>query len=385
MRKLLVCAALVWLAASPARGQEAAAPPVPRDGAPSFARRGDASAEAARLLGSRENRERAWGAYLSGAYELSEHAPLLVGLLEDTEAAADGWGASEVRQAALDGLIRLDAEVEAEKLLPLYPHAPDEVVILLARAPEKNAAALLSLFAEETPGARWVAVANLLAGARARGFAARLLAGLKLEATVYVYDREAERGYAGGGGGGCGGGGGYGPTLGGFPPAGRYMLSTSGGRGAVVLTARRRTVYYLRTGAGGRDGYQFGCGEVERDAYRLEYLADLLGTSVEDLGLTAYPFREVVCRDARGCRRALAALRDEVAQAYAGVLGRLSGEGLLDAAEAEGLRPDLTLRLYDERDGKTFPLPARMSGVKILPGGEGADGGGGAPTPDAPP
>jgi hypothetical protein len=384
MRRLLVCAALVWLAAVGAAGQEGGAPAPPRSDAPSFARREDASAEAARLLKSRENRERAWGAYLAGAYGLKEHAPLVVGLLEDQGVASGGWEEAHVRQAALDGLIRLDAEVPAEKLLPLYPHAPDEVVILLARSPEKNAAALLTLFEEETPDARWVAVGNLLAESRAKGFAARLLAGLEMRATVYVYDSKAERGYNGGGG-GCGGNGSrhFELTPEGFPPAGRYSLTTSGVRGAVVLTQRRHAVYYVR--AGSERGYLPDCVcDVVRDAYRAEYLADLLGTTEEDLGLEAYAFHEVVCRDTRECRRALAALRDETARTYAGVLERLVGAELLDPSEASGLKPDLTLHLYDERDRKTSPLPDRLGGVKIYVVGAAADDGDAAPPPDAP-
>jgi hypothetical protein len=362
MRRLLVCAALVWLAASGASGQSGAPP---RADAPSFMRREDAAAEAARLLRSSVNRERAWGAYLAGAYGLKEHAPLVVALLEEPDVAAGGWEESHLRRAALDGLIRLDAEVPAEKLLPLYPHAPDEVLILLAREPGKNAAALLPLFGEETPDARWVAVANLLAEARARGFAARLLAGLKMRATVYVYDREAERGYNGGGG-GCGGNGSrhFELTPEGFPPAGRYSLTTSGVRGAVVLTQRRHAVYYVR--AGSERGYLPDCVcDVVRDAYRVEYLADLLGTTEEELGLEARSFHEVVCRDTRECRRKLAALRDETARTYAAVLERLLGAELLDPAEAAGLKPDLTLNLYDERDRRADLLPAKLTGVTI--------------------
>ena len=386
MKRLLVCAALVFVAASGVAAQEGSAQSRPRDDAPSssFARRADASAEAARLLRSRENTERAWGAYLAGAYGLKEHAALVVELLEAPSVAADGWEELHLRRAMLDGLIRLDAEVPAEKLLPLYQYAPDEVVILLAHAPEKNAPALLSLFTEETPGARWVAVANLLAVARARGFAARLLAGLKIQATIYVYDREAERGYGGGTGYGCGGSRHFELTPEGFPPAFSYELNATPLRGAVVVARGRHTIYYVRTGPESGQAQYYGCGDVDRDVYRVEYLADLLGTTEENLGLEARSFHEVVCRDARECRRALAALRDETARTYAGVLERLFGAELLDPAEASELKPDLTFKLYDQRDGKTSPLPAGMSGVKILSIGSDADGGDNAPTPDAP-
>src|SRR5215213_5152128 len=111
MRKLLACAALVLAAAAGAAGQTGAAP---RADAPSFTRPGDASSEAARLLASRSERERAWGAYLAGAYGLKEQAPLVVALLEgagEMGEAAEGSEGPAVRRAALDALIRLDAEV----------------------------------------------------------------------------------------------------------------------------------------------------------------------------------------------------------------------------------------------------------------------------------
>lgn len=371
MRRLLVSAALVLVAAVGALAQGDGAR---RGDAASSARLEEASAEASRLLGSRENRARAWGAYLAGAHDLKGHAPLVVALLPGVDAAdAARVGPEEgfVRQAALDALIRLDAEVPSEKLLPLYRLAPDEIVILLARAPERNAGALLTLFADEAEDARWLAVGNLLAEARAGGFAARLLAGLKMRATVFVYDRERDRGYNGGGGDGCGGSRHfYEPTPEGFPHVGRYELTASPARGAVVVAPGRRAVYHVRTVHGQGDVPYLPCEVVSRDERRVEYLAELLRTTEEDLGLEARAFHAVVCRDERQCRRALASLRDETARTYSQVLGRLAGNGLLDASEASTLKPDLTLDLYDQRDRKTFPLPEKLRGVGInLAGG----------------
>lgn len=373
MRKFLVGVALVLLAAAGAVAQEGHA--VQRTDASAPARLEEASAEAARLLGSRGDRERAWGAYLAGAHGLKAHAPLVVALLPNVDAAdAAPAGPDEafVKRAALDALIRLDAEVPPERLLPLYRFAPDEVVILLARSPEGNAAALLTLFEEETTDARWLAVGNLLAEARARGFAARLLARLEMRATVFVYDSEGDRGYNGGGGDGCGGSRNFfGPTPEGFPPAGHYTLTASPVRGAAVVARGRRAVYHVRNVQGQGDVPYLPCEVVDRDEHRVEYLAELLRTTAEDVGLEARAFHAVVCRDERQCRRALAALRDETARAYAEVLERLASAGLLDASEASTLKPDLTFNLYDQRDRRTFPLPEKLDGVRLhLSGGD---------------
>lgn len=372
MRKLLVGAALALLAAVGAVAQGDGAR---RGDAPSSARLEEVSAEASRLLASRESMARAWGAYLAGAHGLKGHAPLVAALLPNADAAEAAPAGSDeafVRQAALDALIRLDAEVPSEKLLPLYQLAPDETVILLARAPVANAAALLTLFADETADARWLAVGNLLAEARAGGFAARLLAGLKMRATVFVYDSHGDRGYSGGGGGGCGGGGDFfEPTPEGFPPVGHYALTASPARGAVVVAPGRRAVYHVRTVRGQGDVPYLPCEVVQRDYHRVEYLAELLRTTAEDVGLEARAFHGVVCRDERQCKRALAALRDETARTYSEVLERLAGAGLLEASEAAALKPDLTLDLYDRRDRRSFPLPEKLGGVRLhLVGGD---------------
>lgn len=359
MRKLLVCAALLCIAFAHASGQEAEES---KSTLPSFVRLGDVSAEAARLLKSDENKERAWGAYLVGLHGLKEHAPLLVSMLEDEKLNSGYWQEAFVRHAALDALIRLDAEVPAETLLPLYQTEPDEVLILLARNPEKNQQALLGLFDDDAPDARWLALGNLLAVQGTPGFAARLLGGLKIEANVYVYDREGDRNIGGGdnGGHGCGVGGSRDETL---PPVIYYHLTTGARPGATVFATGRENVYYERTPWAAYCDVSWLA--LERDHVRVDYLADMLGTTEEDLGLDARPFREVVCKDAVHCLRALAGVRDEIRRAYSSTLSRLLERGMLDAAEAAELKPDITLNLTDHRDKRTFPLPDKLRGVKL--------------------
>src|SRR5215204_5374749 len=112
MRKLLLCVILLLLTNAPAAGQrddtQAVEPP-------SYGRLDGLRGEAARLLESQGNRERAWGAYIAGRNGLDDLAPSLVRTLADP---ALGYGPEEkiVRQAALDALIRLGAKVPAEVL-----------------------------------------------------------------------------------------------------------------------------------------------------------------------------------------------------------------------------------------------------------------------------
>jgi hypothetical protein len=361
LRKLIVCAALLCAAAAGASGQEAA---TKEGGLPSFVRLGDAGAEAARLLKSDDKKERAWGAYLVGLHGLKGQTPALVLILQDESLASGGPEEAPVRQAALDALIRLDAEVPAETLLPLYQSSPDEVVILLARSPVRNQRALLTLFADDERPARWLAVGNLLAETRAPGFAPRLLGALKLTANVNVFDWEGDHNLGGGsgwnGGGGCGHGGGLDETL---PPVGYYELVEYVARGVIVLARGPRVVYYTRS------PHRSPCPPdvelLDRDTARVEYLAELLGTSRQWLDFDSSTWHDVVCKDESQCRAKLAAVREEVKNSYSALLGRLLEAGLLDAAEAGGLNPDITLMLTDCRAKKSFPLPAKLRGVKV--------------------
>jgi hypothetical protein len=362
LRKLLVCAALLCVAVSRASGQEGGESKAGMPSLPSFVHLGDARAEAARLLKSDENKERAWGAYLAGLHGLKEHAPLLVSMLEDEKLSSGGWQEAFVRHAALDALIRLDAEVPVESLLPLYQTEPDEVLILLAREPEKNQQMLLGLFTDDAPDARWLALGNMLAVRGTQGFAARLLGGLKIEASVYIYDREGDHNIGGGdnGGHGCGVGGSRDESL---PPVVYYHLTTGARPGATVFVTGRQNVYYERTPWAAYCDVSWLA--LERDHVRVDYLADMLGTTGEDLGLDARPFREVVCKDAAQCRKALAGLRDEIRRSYSSALARLLERGLLDDAEAVELKPDIRLNLIDYRDKRAFPLPGKLRGVKL--------------------
>ena len=382
MRKLLLCVTLLLLTNARAAGQggEAGAGTPP----PPYGRLDDLKGEAARLLESRGSRERAWGAHMAGRHGLKSLAPELVRLLSDPT-LGDGPEEWHVRQAALDALIRLDAEVPAEALRALPQAFADEVLILLARSPGESQAALLEMFAGQEEGGGggvlWLAAGNLLAAAKARGFAARLLGGLKVEAAVTVLDPgDDSHGIGGGygyGSGGCGAG--FDPPPAGFPPVGYYSLTAEEQRGAVVVAPGRRSVFYLR--AAGRGGCGHFSVQYDGDVARVEYLAGLLDTSEAELDLDARPSFTVVCRDAGQCRRELAGVRGRVRQSYGALVARLLEKGLLDGAGDAPASPPMTFTLYDERRRKDFPLPDTLKGVTVLAENAGAGAAAGAEGP----
>lgn len=364
--KTLLCSVLLMSACVPVFAQDGEAEKVdPSMGAAAVARTYEMRAEAARLLGSGANSERAWGAYLAGLYGVKGLTPSVVAVLTDASLGA-GYEETLVRQAALDALIRLDAKVPAEVLRALAPDFFDETLILLASEPRQNSAALLETFAgldgEGRAGPRWLAVGNLLAETKAHGFAAQLLGGLKVEATVVVIEREGDGDIGFGGGGGCGGGDGY-SLAGGFPPVGYYALTTDARRGAVVVAPGKRPVFYVRSNHFG-DAYP-DFGEPDRDTVRVEYLAELLNTYEDDLKLDARAFHTVVCREVRQCRRELVKIRRGIEESYAALVARLAENGHLDGAADAPASPDITFNLYDLRRTKAEPLPADIEGVKV--------------------
>ena len=363
MRKPLFCIALLLLACANALGQgEAAAAPAPQ----SHGRLDELKGEAARLLESQGNRERAWGAHLAGRNGLADLTPALVRTLSDP---ALGYGPEEklVRQAALDALIRLHAKVPAEVLSPLTGNFSAEAVILLSMWPEENAAALLEMFAarggEAGPDAHWHVVGNLLAETKARGFAAVLLRDLKVEADIAVLDREGEIGFGYSGGGGCGCCFSYEPPEG-FPPVSFYSLTYVAGRDAVVVAPGKRPVFYQRsTTPYGGPGFAM---PLVRDIARVEFLAALLDATEDGLDFNARPSESVVCKDARECRRELAGLRGRIEQSYAALVGRLVEKSLLDGVGDAPAAPPMTFTLYDHRRSRSFPLPDRLKGVTVV-------------------
>lgn len=94
-----------------------------------------------RLLASGTPSDRAWAAHLCAKHDARSLLPQLV---ERLVPEPGNNGNVAANQAILDALIRLDGTAPAERLVPLLPLHSDEVVILMAREPAKNRAALLS-------------------------------------------------------------------------------------------------------------------------------------------------------------------------------------------------------------------------------------------------
>lgn len=194
---------LLFTFPSASRAQETPAALVERQKA-------EAKEEVTRLLKSGTPRDRAWAAHLCVKHGLKEFIPEIVAAL-DQAADISGhtdykefWSAAitaarerdfgekktpaQIRatarmpafcanQAIFDALIRLDANVSSEKVLPFFLGHPDEVVALLARDARKNATALLEILVKK----RWTsrsmrfAILSRLVQSKSPGVAAYLL------------------------------------------------------------------------------------------------------------------------------------------------------------------------------------------------------------------
>jgi len=288
------------------------------------------------LFASADPGRRAWGAYLAGNYQQTRFVPQLRRLLT----AAD----PDVRRQALDALIRLDADVPANELLPLWPAHRAPVLILLARAPGQNRVALRSLLNEEIIGTEWVAVHNLLVSIKAPGLAMELLSHMTVRVTVLVCDAGGRCGsYGAGGGGGvsnCGGVG-YRP---GFPPLYHYTLTSTPARGDRLLAPGRHPIHYRRRRNPSHNG-----GIVDRERYRLEYLAQLLDTQPEKLPLRRSSIRSIDWPGADRYPAAIEAVREEMAAQFAALVQMLHARGLATPHETDGLRPRIDLNIIDTR------------------------------------
>ncbi len=313
-------------------------------------READSRATVAALLDSTDAKERAWGARIAGDQGLREFAPALVALA----ASKDENG--RVRAAAIDALIRFDAEVPAETAESIHEDYPDEAIVLLAKPRDGVGPAMLSLAGRETDDVRWLGLCNLLAGMKAPGFAAALLRDLTVRVAVSV--SEDGSGWGGGFGSGvsigCGGAG----LPNGFPPRVDYRLTTSDARNAVVLAPGPRTIYYVRRVDASGDSVE----DIDRDSARIEYLSWMLGGAGlrrpggEDVLAADISF-QITWSDATEYEAKMRGIRKQVLQRYAWAVERLEEAGLLTEGEAKAAEPHVEIVVKDLRADRSTPLP----------------------------
>jgi hypothetical protein len=344
---------LFFLIQTYAPGSETAARPANQERQPEANE--ELIARVAARLESASLVDRAWGAYLAQKNGLKQFTPNLIETLRalaDDE-SPDAWLATS---AVIDSLIQLEADVPADVVMSLKPRFTDHKVILLARNPLANKDALLELMRNNS-NIVWRAAGNLLAGAKAPGLAALLLNRLHISVSIYVVDPGT--GGAGGGiGSGCAGDG-FIAVPKEYPPIGFYGLSEQPFRGYVVLAPGPTTIYYYRVvvNSGAQTGWGHSCGNLDYNQAVIEYLAMLLGTVPDQVGLKSSESFSEEWRGAAALARRLRQIRSEVIARYHSVASRLVEAGLLTEVGAGELVPHIEVHVADLRVDKSVPLP----------------------------
>ena len=315
------------------------------------------------LINSLNRRDQAWAAYLIGQHGLTQYVPQLLQLLVPTSPlqpiTSELTEARALDRVILDTFIQLKAKVPCERLLTVYDDFRDEVVIVLANSPKDNEKILLSLHDSPQPDTRWFAICNLLASGRAESFAFRLLRDITIKISLIV----SESGQ-GGGGASWGGPGGIGCGPFGmpkdFPPTSIYELTEAAEEGNVLVAEGVCPVYYRRQLVPMNQQIGVGHGSTfnDRDIYRRDYLALLLGQDSQSLGLNPRPSYPIRWTSAEAFAAHARRIRDLHLRSFWQLERQLHDEGLLTSEESETLRPKITFAVHDLRTDKTIVLPS---------------------------
>ncbi|MBZ5537281.1 MAG: hypothetical protein LAO31_15105 [Acidobacteriia bacterium] len=308
------------------------------------------------LLSSPELKNQAWAAYLAQKYSLVEFVPQLRNLLRPVSSEATIRSRTETEQwylnrIVLGALIQLDASLTSNDLMPYYEAFPNEAIILMARSPKAHEMALLSMIRKEMTQDRWLAACNLLANSRTPGFAAQLLREIKIIVNVTVVDPNRGPGVgAGSASGGIGCGAYWDPP--GFPPWFQYDFTTLPQRGDVVVAPGPHTVYYRRQiGWGSSDSTK-----VDRDPYRREYLAYLLGRELSSFTFNPRAYHTVQWKGPEDFTREVTLLWEGKKSMFQKLVHDLRESNLLSDEEVESLRPNISLQVHDSREDQSIPL-----------------------------
>jgi hypothetical protein len=302
---------------------------------------------------------RAWGAYLTAHHEVTEAVPAVISLLESLQERAPDE-ALFVQYAALDALIRMEADVPAEKLLAMSSRFQTHAYLLMSNKPVSNQEDLLRLIRRpRASSACWKAVCNLLVPLKTPGLTSFLLNKLSLRLSVHVYDRELV-------GGGIGGkfdsifGAGRFSVPAGFPPITLYHLKESRWPDSGLAPAGRPPVRCEQrvVQPGSTAGFGFITHKHDINDILLGYLAALARMHAEGLPFQPEQDHTLLWNESGDFQEEIDLLRTNMLEEFQVFLARLQDLNLLTEAEAGRLHPEVHLYVLDRRTDKSDPLPS---------------------------
>jgi hypothetical protein len=146
----------------------------------------------------------------------------------------------------------------------------------------------------------------------------------------------------------------------GFPPIGIYRLSRYPDPGDRILAHGALPIAWYRSGeTAGGEQFGVGCtaGSVRRPEVRLRWIADLLGTPVDELPVQHWISRTVGFPSVKVLRRRVQRIREEIAANYREVARRFVGPGLMEEEEIARIRPKIEIKVLDVRLRKDREIP----------------------------
>src|SRR5271157_94526 len=302
--------------------------------------------------------QQAWAAYWIQRDRQEQEVPLLLEVLASYQASAQagssGWTDQDTAMLyVLDTLIQMHSKVTSEQAEALYGKFPVQALILLAHDPEDARDPLLRILDKTQSRIDWLAAADLLATDPPAGFAARLLKGISIHATIRVLS--PGQGGLGGLGSGCGGSAAWG--RGDWPPLGVYRLSTRPSTGSELFAKGENPVYVKRSVEGSCDASE-GCGDLllSLEALRRDLIGQLLGIRKEKFALQLNPSLNITWSSDEAYFDAASAFVAQQEEILENAQAGLEARGLLTETEAASAQPPFEVEILNLRNDKT-PLP----------------------------
>lgn len=308
-------------------------------------------------LQSQDIAQVAWGAYAVAEFRLQECVPAVRKALADRP-RRDHTADRCAVLVMLDALIQTDAVLPAEELaVHMREGAP--AIVLMAREPQQNRAALLQRFASGigscSASPEWVACGNLLADMRDPEFMQAVLRSpSQLWLTVCDPGREEDPYDGETHGTACS----RFETAKGFPPIARYVLTVEGGRGAFVVAPGVRPVHSFRSTyrSGGLHCSSFR-GYPDYQRARRAWFEQLLGSANRPQVEAIDQARRVVWHGEEPFQKELAGFRRAYEENWRALVAACVAAKLVDMDPTAEPVPELRFVGLDLRKDQTTPLP----------------------------
>ena len=260
--------------------------------------------------------------------------------------------------AVLDALIQMDVPVPGDTLRTLAPDFPVAVAILLSRMSTEDSEPLALDFyhspSQHGYGLQYLSAA-MLAQHPPSGFAADLLAGMRVRADIFVVLPESAPFGSGGSG--------YagcclaekGPSRTNWPQIGQYSLSKEKGDRSMFLVSGVDPIYATRQES---DSYRDPCGGpyLSPDD-RQGLIAEMLGVSADAIPWKIRLTTTIAFHSDDQFSRDLLQFIGAQEQKYRETAIALGDRGLMTTAEVEQSAPKLEIYTNDMRGEDASPMP----------------------------